>query len=414
MASSFLRLNVHVNLQPGEKINFVARRHTAVLVGRELLLLVLWLLCSLILLWRLPYDGMDTLNMIVFVVGAIIFLAMIYVYFDWRNDLLVVTDLRVIFQDATVFGQIVRNELYNRDIQDVATTTESVIARLFNYGQINVQTASRLRNIEFQGIANPELVRTVILRNVDPLKEHYEVDRMRQLVRSRVLGVGTPPTPPPPIDLIPQGKFGHGFLGIIPPSPMRRGDSVIWRKHWFFLIVELIDPLLLLLIIVTAWSLFRSQGILNGTASTLVLLFAVIGTVAWMVYEVADWRDDEYIITPHNVIDIERTPLGRESKRETSWDRIEKVSLIQPNLLARILRYGTIELATAGQQENFSFRRVGEPNSVMAIIADYRDHFQRVNSTSEFDSTLMLMQHYHEMLTQPSAPAEPPQSPPAP
>ncbi len=396
--ADLLKTDLTLNLQPDERVQMTARRHWVVLVMNEAPLVAVWLICSLVFLWRLSTDGFDAFNVTLFVLGSAIFLGMLYVYFDWRNDILVITSLRVIFQDATFLGQVQRNELYNTEIQDVAMTTESVIARQFNYGQINVQTVSRLRNIEFRGVAHPKLVRESILRNVDPLKKHHAADRVHRIVRSRVLGMGTPPNPPPPVEFIPEGKFGRGFLGIIPPSPMRRGDSVIWHKHWIFLLVEIADPLLLLLIIVTAWSLLRSQGLISGMGASLVLVLAIIGVGAWIVYEVVDWRDDEYIITPHNIIDIERTPLGRESKRETSWDRIEKVSLSQPNLLARILRYGNIELATAGPHESFTFRRVGSPNRVLAIVSDYRDHFERVSRDREFDSTLMLLQHYHELL----------------
>ncbi len=405
-----------VNLQPDERVQLTARRHWFVLVRDEIILVLLWSVCSLVFLWRISTNGLDLLNLILFVIGSIIFLGMVYIFFDWRNDALVVTNRRVIFYDAQFLISVQRNELYNHDIQDVKMTTDSVVARQFNYGQIDVQTASRLRNIQFNGVAHPAIVRDSILRNVTPLKKEYEVERMQKLVRAKVMKQGAPLEPPPLTTFIPIDKSSRGFLGIIPPSPQIRGDSIIWRKHWLFLFVEITNPILLMLIILITWNLLYQGSLIAGGGAIAFLIIVLVLVLAWMIYEIADWRDDEYIITPVNVIDIERKPLGQETKRETTWDRIEKVSLTQPNLWSRIFQYGNIELATAGQQDNFTFRRVGSPDSVLAIISDYRDQFQRRARDSEFDNTLMILEHYHtlqqEELKKLLAPPPPPPLPP--
>ena len=401
-----------VNLQPDERVQLTARRHWVVLVKDEIIWVTLWTLCSIIFLWRVSTNGLDPLNIGLFVIGVIFFLGIVYVFFDWRNDALVITNQRVIFYDANFLVSVQRNELYNRDIQDVIMVTDSVLSRYFSYGQIDVQTASRLRNIQFDGVAQPALVRESILRNVNPLKQDYHVERLQQLVRAKVMKQGAPPALPPPTAFISVNKTGRGFFRIIPPSPQIVGDSIIWRKHWIFLFLEIANPVIFILILLISWSLLVQTSAINSGTSTLILIVLLIFCLLWIVYEIADWRDDEYIITPVNVLDIERKPLGRETKRETSWDRIEKVSLIQANILARILKYGDIELATAGQQDNFTFRRVGSPDSVLAVISDYRDQFQRRAKDNEFDSTLMLLQHYHTLQTQAQAAAVPPPLPP--
>jgi uncharacterized membrane protein YdbT with pleckstrin-like domain len=403
-----------VNLQPDERVQLTARRHWAVLARDEIIWVTLWTLCSIIFLWRISTDGLDPLNIGLFVIGTFFFLGIVYVFFDWHEDALVVTSQRVVFIDSHFLISIQRNELYNRDIQDVKMTTESVLARYFNYGQIDVQTASRLRNIRFHGVARPALVRDAILRNVDPLKKDFQTERVQQLVRAKVMKDGAPPSIPPPSTFISRDKTGRGYFGIVPPSPMIRGDSVIWRKHWLFLLLEVANPLIVIMIILISWTLLLKAGAITGAGPLVVLALLIVFCLIWLVYEIADWRDDEYIITPRNVIDIERRPLGRETKRETSWDRIEKVSLTQANIWARIFKYGDIELATAGQQENFTFRRVNSPDSVLAIISDYRDQFLRRAKDSEFDSTLMLMHQYHVLQQQAqAAAATPPPTPPS-
>lgn len=403
---------LHLNLQQNERVKHIARRHKVVLVRNESVPLLLWLLCSFVFLGRIPQRGFDSLNTFLFIAGTLIFVLMIYIFFDWRNDILIVTTQRVIFQDARFLISVQRNELYNRDIQDVRITTESVIARYFNFGQVNVETTSRLRNIAFKGVARPGLVREVIMRNIDTKSRRQE--HMRQVVQSRVMGIGEAPDPAPPMQFIPEGGIRRGILGIIPPNPVRQGDSIIWHKHWVYLFEETANPILLVLIVMLVTYLLRRGGATFGGEIVFGVLLVLLFLAIWIIYEFVDWRNDEYIISPRNVIDIERKPLGRETKRETTWDRVEKVALIQPNILSRFLDYGNIELSTAGQQESFTFRGVGSPERVLAIISDYRDHFQRRARDQEFDSTLLLLNLYHELLKEQQAlpPAPPPPLPP--
>lgn len=386
------------NLQPNEKVILTARRHWIVLLRNESIWGTLWLICSFIFLWRVSTNRLDTLNIILFFVGCIFFLGLIYGYLDWRNDMLVVTNERIIFYDSNFLVSVQRNELYNRDIENVKVTTETFIARKLNYGQINVETASRLRNIEFRDVANPNLIRDVVMKQVNPLKNEEKTSRIQDLVRTKVLKQGTlREPPPPPAAFLPDHKTGRGFFNIIPPSPEIRGNSVIWRRHWLFLFVEAANPILLFFIILVAGSLVIQGGLMTGSGAIAIMFLLLAFCFGWLIYEIVDWRNDEYIITPQNIFDIERKPLGQETKRETTWDRIQNVSLDQPNLLARVLKYGNIELSTAGQQENFTFRGVSHPDSVLAVISDYRNQFQQRARDSEFDQTLMLMNHYHTL-----------------
>jgi hypothetical protein len=39
----------------------------------------------------------------------------------------------------------------------------------------------------------------------------------------------------------------------------------------------------------------------------------------WWFYEYVDWINDIYILTPDQIMDIYRTPLGREDKKTAPW-----------------------------------------------------------------------------------------------
>ncbi|WP_110513510.1 PH domain-containing protein [Herpetosiphon llansteffanensis] len=397
MPTTVPQISFNINLQSDERVKLIAYRHWLVLARNLSIWFTFWFFCTIIFLWRVSIVGIDTLNTVLFGAGTIFFFAMIYSYFDWRNDALVVTNQRVISYNSRFLISVQRNELYVREIEDVKTVTESVFSRYFDYGEIEVQTASRLRNIAFLGIVNPTLVRDTILEFVEPVKEEEQVGRVEQIVRAKVLKQGVMPSLPPLSDFIPPEQTGRTLLGIIPPSPEVRGNSIIWRKHWLFLFVEAANPILLFLILNLSWSLLIGNDFIRSGGSLLILAVLDLFCIAWLIYEVIDWRNDEYIVTPINIIDIERKPLGRETKRETTWDKIQNISLNQENLWARILKYGDVELFTAGQNENFTFRGVAAPDSVLAVISDYRDQFEQRARDRDFDSTLMLLQHYHKL-----------------
>jgi hypothetical protein len=84
----------------------------------------------------------------------------------------------------------------------------------------------------------------------------------------------------------------------------------------------------------------------------------------WFVWQYQDWRNDEYLVTPDRLIDIEKIPFVFEDKKEASLSQVQDVRYEIPGLGALILGWGHVYIETAGQARNFDFLYVPNPRAV--------------------------------------------------
>ncbi|MEX1113527.1 MAG: PH domain-containing protein, partial [Patescibacteria group bacterium] len=88
-----------------------------------------------------------------------------YFYIRWLDyylDVGVVTDKRVV--DIDQLGLFRRNvdELDCKVIQDVTVSRHGFLQTIFNFGNLEIQTAGERRNFEFRGIPNPEEIQHLV------------------------------------------------------------------------------------------------------------------------------------------------------------------------------------------------------------------------------------------------------------
>lgn len=53
-----------------------------------------------------------------------------------------------------------------------------------------------------------------------------------------------------------------------------------------------------------------------GLVAGYFLVFIAVGA---LVYQYIDWRNDLFQLTANQVIDVDRKPFGRESRRSAPW-----------------------------------------------------------------------------------------------
>ena len=82
---------------------------------------------------------------------------------DYYLDVLVLTNKRIIeFEQRGLFGHEVSSFRLDK-VQDVTTESYGLIPHLLKFGNVQIQTASGGREFFMRGIANPEVVKQVIL-----------------------------------------------------------------------------------------------------------------------------------------------------------------------------------------------------------------------------------------------------------
>ena len=91
---------------------------------------------------------------------------------DWRNDIFQVTDRMVIDIDRRPFGfgQSQKQAPLER-IQNVNAYTPGLLHTLFNYGNVDIETAGDAINIEFDDVPYPSVIMSDIFARLDELEE---------------------------------------------------------------------------------------------------------------------------------------------------------------------------------------------------------------------------------------------------
>ncbi|MCH8518625.1 hypothetical protein LAT59_02600 [Candidatus Gracilibacteria bacterium] len=126
------------NLLPGEKVEFVIRRHWIVFVMIALYA-VGGVFLTILLYWILGFSVFAHLLNTVFWMYYLMFL-----YVNWLNyelDLIVVTDSRLIAVEQKSFLNRAVGETYLDKVQEVSFQLKCLLATLFDYGPILPKTA---------------------------------------------------------------------------------------------------------------------------------------------------------------------------------------------------------------------------------------------------------------------------------
>jgi uncharacterized membrane protein YdbT with pleckstrin-like domain len=197
-----------------------------------------------------------------------------------------------------------------------------------------------------------------------------------------------------------------------------QGESVIYRTHWWILIRRLILPMVFLILWVMTLAA-AAGGFLGGldiaTFFSIILLGGLVLWI-WFLYRIVDWRNDYYMITPDQIIDVHRRPLGAEEKRTAPLKNIQSIEYFRQGMLGILLNFGSVAIRIGDTDLNFDY--VSDPSAVQ------KDLFERfINLTrrekgkevrAERDRIADYIDTYHRMTgegtSEPGKPPTPPDS----
>jgi uncharacterized membrane protein YdbT with pleckstrin-like domain len=109
---------------------------------------------------------------------------LIWRFEDWRNDTFQVDDRYVIDIDRRPFGfGESRKQAELGNVQNVNADKPNILATIFNYGNVLVETAGAAANITFESVADPNQVQSDIFQRRDEFRQRQRVaegDRQRK------------------------------------------------------------------------------------------------------------------------------------------------------------------------------------------------------------------------------------------
>jgi len=144
------------------------------------------------------------------------------------------------------------------------------------------------------------------------------------------------------VDLIATREPSDLVRRYLFPTEKFRGE---WRRHWIHLAKRLALGILLTFILGYLAGYFAKQGIETGLT---ILVLVWIGVISWVLWDVAEWYYDRFILTNKRVMLIEGIVARKVAMMPLA--RVTDMKYTQ-SPLGRVLGYGKFEIESAGQDQ---------------------------------------------------------------
>ncbi len=371
-------------LGPQEVIYFVARRHQIRLI-QAMVAPVLFLILPIFLFsWSFLTRAVTPAA-----VGAIVLVGNllwgVWNIIDWSNDYYIVTNQRVIWLEKVIGLYDSRQEAPLSTILSVGVSTDP-IGRMFDYGNVTVRTF--VGKIVFDFVSYPDEAASIIREHWERSKAvgvRAQKEAMKNALRSKLgLTVQTKVEEEVPIEVVATHPQKVSALRIVLSNMFKlrveESGTVTYHKHWFVLLQQTLKPSVLILLLFSVgvwrtWDLAHKVGewvitFVDGklTVDTILLSIPIImlPLIGWWVWEYVDWSNDIFQVTPDEILDIDKKPLGTQERRAAQLDNILSTQYKRIGFAGYMLNFGTVYITVGGTQ--LAFEDVMDPAGVQADI----------------------------------------------
>ena len=414
-------------LSPDEVVYLIARRHQILLyqslalpVGLSVLLLILVGAAVWFLTWELA--------MLALIGGALPLAGwMAWNYVDWGNDFYIVTNRRVVYLEKIVGIYDSRQEAPLGSVISVNVQTSGSLARAFGIGDVVVRTFSG--PITMKSVANPQGLAGLIEEHWNRTRtreKEAEYEALKTAVRRRIVKPEPPkpPAPKPEPDGAPKPEKSEALRPAPQPPPRKRaalgnpmadyfsfrmrferGESVIYRKHWYILLQSIWQPSLLILAALGLIGLKLAGIIPEQVTLTVVLVVAFVLFIpfaGWWLYEFEDWKNDIYQVTPDQIVDLSKKPFGQETRKSAPLGNVMSLKYERPGVLGLALNFGTVVATVAGQEFRFEgvFDPVGVQNDIYRRIEAMNAKKAQGEASKKREEMADWIGVYHTVITE--------------
>jgi Cyclic nucleotide-binding domain len=319
-------------------------------------------------------------------------------WIDFHNDWYVVTNQRVVDIDKVVLFYDSRAEAPLSTVQSTAIKTNE-LGRQFNYGDVVINTYSG--PIVFNNVPYPQATSDMVLEQVNRIRVQIKQGERNQLKNNLRQAIGLDTAGPKGTGAgtkKPSGAIG-AVLGAVKDFSLnvreQQGDTIIYHKHPVVLLGEVAGDLAGILLTIFALSI-RVGGVLDFInlwvylAVCVVILVILVYRVA---YEYFDWKNDVYMVSPTQIMDVERKPFGNEQRKAANLEAITNIAFVRPGLLYQIFNYGTVTV-NAGPGGEMKFFDVFDPLSVQQDIYRRKEGLAKVKSDAAAKARVEELSQY--------------------
>ncbi len=169
----------------------------------------------------------------------------------------------------------------------------------------------------------------------------------------------------------------------------------IVRKHWFVMLMFIIEDLLLALLpllgylvlaaVITASPIneFVSMNTFSEFTGTIWFFYLAWILLIWVHFtnHLTDYYLDLWVITDRRIVAIDQRGFFRRFLSSFRLERLQDMNIEVSGIIPTLLNYGSIEAQTAGgSNEEFKARQMPDPRGLKALIIHQADERQKVTS----------------------------------
>lgn len=391
-----------------ETIRFIDRKHLITFFTRLIFPLILSLSFSTIILY---FNLLPLLLIPLIVLGFSLWV--LWTWIDWGNDFYLVTSERVAWVEKVVWLYDQRKELPLKSILSVNLSTTQ-LQRFLGYGDVVVRTYTG--DLTMRNAGHPQVLLDLIQDAQHQARERYqkvESTKINQTIRNRLgftantpadteekeeISIHSPsPSPQGTESITPLQQFINLFR-----SRFELNGVITYRKHIFVLLKNSWWCLLILLGLITSF-FARLVNMINFPSLVLISLFLIADLII-LGYIFVDWANDRFQITDKHIIDLDRKPFGRETKRSALLENVLSLDYERKNITQRLFNFGTVAINVGDIQ--LDFENVANPQLVQREIFDRYNTAVKKKEIKEADQRredmVEFLAAYHQESSSPS------------
>lgn len=361
-------------LEPGEKIYMMARKHPVFLLFRSIppifVFAALWFLMMFL-------SSQSAFWSLAGLVAGFLFclLWLVWNINNWANDFYLITSRRMVWVEHVTGFYDSRQEAPLSTLISVGIKT-SQLGYFLGYSDVIVRTY--IGDIRFERVGHASTIGKLIETNwargkrVDLELDAREIRKaLRQKfgkeaedITAKDLQVELGTVEPAPKEV----NFFQWLFADFVRVRHEVGGTITYRKHWLILLQKLILPLfaLVLSIIFVVAIITHNLIQVDYTMGLVAGYFLIFVAAGMLVYQYIDWRNDLFQLTPNQVIDLDRKPFGRESRRSAPLENILSIEYERRGFIPMLFNYGTVYITIGNTQ--LTFNNVYQPSVVQQDI----------------------------------------------
>jgi uncharacterized membrane protein YdbT with pleckstrin-like domain len=160
---------------------------------------------------------------------------------------------------------------------------------------------------------------------------------------------------------------------------------LITRRHWLFLLGEILPELLLIvLILVGVTTLWAATPISEFVAfGFLLLLLPIIS----LIRDVLLWRSNKHVVTSRRVLHM--SGVWSKNVTDSSLEKVNDVKMEQ-SALGRMLNYGDIAILTASEIGVNRFTRIANPIGLKTAMLNAKASLNKDETAPPMDVPALI------------------------